>query len=247
MGDLDASRSLLLVGVGFGDGFTDNLKSSRLGHGGGGLVASITTGNADESLFLLVGNDLEQVLEGVLGVLVVDFVNGGGLLVQGLDDSLLASDGAGEDNSVLDGTSLNRVSLLGVAGFVGVRGGVAGRGARELGSAAKSEGEKDGVGLGVGEVHGHVHVLVEEVFPVLGRSGGSVLFVLVDEFESEFFTADLGNLGGWLASADEVEVLVLVAHGPGPWILDHSGVWDDVIRNNADFSSGLSVVFNVGL
>lgn len=111
--DLDASLSLLVAGVGFGDGFTDDVEASGLWHGGGNLVGGGSTGNADESLVQLVVHDeLGEVLEGVFGVLAVNLLDGGGLAVNGLDDGLLSGDGDGVNQSTLDVSSdFDRVSL----------------------------------------------------------------------------------------------------------------------------------------
>lgn len=113
--NLDTSRSLLRAGVRLSNGFTDETKSSVLWHGGRRLVGSPATGNSDESRIHIraEGGD-GQVLEDVLGVLVVNFVDGRRLLGDGLDDASLSGDGGSEDESVREfGSSLNG-SLLGV-------------------------------------------------------------------------------------------------------------------------------------
>lgn len=248
MVDLDASRFLLGLIVRLGDGLSDDSKTSRLWHGGGDLVGCLASGDANKSGIHFVGDDgLDQVLEGVLGVLVVNFFNGGRLLVQRLDDGSLSGDGSGENDSSVDvGANLDGVSLDGVGALVGVGGG--GRSGRlgELGSSAKSEGEEDGVGLGGGKVNGKVHVVVGEGGPVFGYLGGTIGLLFVHEFDSEFFPADLLGGFGLLSGPDQVEVFVLLGQGFGPWVLDDGGVWELRVGQDSDLSRWSTMIFQVG-
>lgn len=101
--NLDATIVLLRAGVRLGDSFTNNLKSSRLWHGLGSHIGSLTPCDTDESFVHLGGdNGLEQVLEGVLGRPGINLVNGSRFPVQRLNDGLLSSDGSSEDESVGD-------------------------------------------------------------------------------------------------------------------------------------------------
>lgn len=250
--DLDTSSILLLVGVGLGDGFTDDAESTGLGEGGGNLVGSGSTGNPHKAGVLVLGPDgLDQVLEGVLGLGVVDFINGVGLLVQGLDNGLLSGDGNGENHSALDVSSdFHGVSLGGVGALVGVglAGGTGSRGLGELGGLADSGGDEDGVGPGVGEVKGEVPVAVEDGFPlaVVSGVGDLVLFNLVDELKSNLLLSDLGGGFLLLSGPDDFEAFVPLGHGLGPWVADHGHVWDLVVGGDPDFSGGLTVVLQVG-
>ena len=114
--DLDTSLSLLFVGVGLCDGVTDDMEAAGLGHGGRGLVGGFSPCNANESLVQVIGHDeLGEILEGVFGVFVVDFLDGGGLVVDGLDDGLLSGHGDGVNETTLDVSSdFDRVSISGV-------------------------------------------------------------------------------------------------------------------------------------
>jgi len=111
--NLDASASLLRVGVGLGDGFPNVSKSSLGGHGGGNLVRGPSSRHPNEGLVHLGRDDgLDQVLERVLGLLVVNLLNGGGLLGDGFDVSLLSGDGQSHHDPLVDGGArLNSVSL----------------------------------------------------------------------------------------------------------------------------------------
>lgn len=116
----------------------------------------------------------------------------------------------------------------------------------ELGSTSKTEGEEDGVGTAVGKVSSEVHVLVGEMGPGLGGTGGSVGFFLVNEFHAELFTTNLLGVFGLLSGADEVKVFVLLGERLGPWILDDGGVWELGVGDETDLSRGRTVIFQVG-
>jgi len=96
--NLEAEIILLVGLVALSDGFTGNLQSSVLGEGGGSIVGRRSLGNSEESFILIVISDeLEEILESVLGGFGVDFVNSGGLVVQVFDDGLFSCDGKSHD------------------------------------------------------------------------------------------------------------------------------------------------------
>jgi len=68
---------LLGGGIAFGNGFTDDVKGLVFGQIGSSLVSSSTTGDTDKAVLHGLGeSSLDQVLEGVLGVLGVNlFLN----------------------------------------------------------------------------------------------------------------------------------------------------------------------------
>jgi len=250
VGGLEAEVVLLFVLAALGDGFTDNLQSSVLGEGVSSLVGSGSLRNTEESLILIViPDELEEELESALGGFRVDFINGGGPVVQRLNHGLLTSDGEGCDVSLADVSSrFDGVSLCRVRGVIGRligRGGRS-RAALELGSPALSKGEEDGVGLALIQIQGEVVVLVEEVIPGVGGSGWFVGFHFEGEFHTQFFTTQVEFLLLWASSADDFEVFVFLRKMTGPWILNDGGVWNLIVGNDADVSLGLSIVVQVG-
>jgi hypothetical protein len=88
------SLTILLRLIRLGDGLSYNPKSSVQGHSGGSLVGSFSPGKTNESsVHVPIRNELNQVLESVFGTLVINLVNCGGLLGQGLDNSGLSGNG----------------------------------------------------------------------------------------------------------------------------------------------------------
>jgi len=73
--ELVAFVLLLGGGVTLGDGFTNDVEGLMLGQIGSSLVSSIATGDTNEAVFHGLGeSSLDQVLEGVLGILGVNLV-----------------------------------------------------------------------------------------------------------------------------------------------------------------------------
>jgi len=73
--ELVAFLLLLGGGVTLGDGFTNDVEGLVLGQIGSSLVSSIATGDTNEAVFHGLGeSSLDQVLEGVLGILGVNLV-----------------------------------------------------------------------------------------------------------------------------------------------------------------------------
>jgi len=116
----------------------------------------------------------------------------------------------------------------------------------ELGGTALSKGEEDSVGLALGEVEGEVHVLVEEIFPRVVRSGWLVGFHFEFEFHAQFFLTEVEVLLLWASGADDFKIFVFVGHTTCPWIFNDGGVWNLVVGDETDLSLGLSIVVQMG-
>lgn len=202
----------------------------------GGIVGSVTTGNTDESLGLLLllllltgGNaHLSQILEGVLLTLADLLHPLSRLLLDWLDGGFLSNDGNGKGGLL----SLALLLLLG-----------AGLALIVLGSSGS---DVDGVGLGLvevqvelsGNISGHL-----SVFALLWL----VLLPGVLEVEAEFLSVTLLLLLGVAAGADwgdlNIGALWLESLVEGAW--DVSSVWHTLDLGKTDLSLWLGSTLDV--